>query len=90
MIERALQRKKALLKGVTESTDQAIGIYVLIITTAASYIPGASTIQSTVQGKQKASTSEAKTVDDGKPPTRPANDTQVEEFLKEQYRSRNT
>ena len=25
--------------------------------------------------------------DDGTPPTRPANDTQVEEFLKDQYKS---
>lgn len=57
---------------------------------AASYIPGASTVQSAIQGKQGVTASEAKVEDVGKPPTRPANDVQVEEFLKEQYRSRST
>ncbi|OBT92214.1 hypothetical protein VE01_09967 [Pseudogymnoascus verrucosus] len=59
-----------------------------IVERAASCILGASTVQSVIQGKQEASTSEAKVEDVGKPPTRPENDVQVEEFLKEQYRSR--
>lgn len=57
----------------------------LTTNTAASCIPGASTVQSVIQGRQ-----EAKVEDVGKPPTRPENDVQVEEFLKEQYRSRST
>ena len=57
---------------------------------AASYIPGASTVQSAIQGKHGATASEAEVKDVGKPPTRPANDVQVEEFLKDQYRSRST
>ncbi|OBT70444.1 hypothetical protein VE03_00035 [Pseudogymnoascus sp. 23342-1-I1] len=61
-----------------------------IVERAASYIPGASTVQSTIQGKQGSAAREANVEDDGKPPTRPANDVQVEEFLKEQYRSRST
>jgi hypothetical protein len=62
---------------------------VLTIDAAASYIPGASIVQSAIQGEQGGAEREA-TVDTGKPPTRPANDVQVEEFLKEQYKSRST
>ncbi|OAF59923.1 hypothetical protein VC83_03046 [Pseudogymnoascus destructans] len=61
-----------------------------IVEKAASYIPGVSIVQSAIQGKHGASTSEAKVEDVGKPLTRPANDVQVEEFLKEQCRSRST
>ncbi|KFY45144.1 hypothetical protein V495_03104 [Pseudogymnoascus sp. VKM F-4514 (FW-929)] len=60
-----------------------------IVEKAASYIPGASIVQSAIQGEQGGAEREA-TVDTGKPPTRPANDVQVEEFLKEQYKSRST
>ncbi|KFZ09978.1 hypothetical protein V502_08393 [Pseudogymnoascus sp. VKM F-4520 (FW-2644)] len=61
-----------------------------IVEKATSYIPGASTVQSAIQSKQGVTASEGKVEDVGKPPTRPANDVQVEEFLKEQYRSRST
>jgi hypothetical protein len=60
---------------------------VLTINTAASYIPGAVTVQSTIHGKEGATTNEENMEDIGKSPTRPDNDVQVEEFLKKQYRS---
>jgi len=53
-----------------------------------SSIPGASTIQSAVLGKQEGAASEEKIDDVTEPPTRPQNDVQVEEFLKGQYRSK--
>lgn len=75
---------------MTKSANEAIYVYVLTTNAAASYIPGVLAAQSIIQGKKGATATEPKVEDVGKPPTRPENDVQVEEFLKEQYRSKST
>lgn len=61
-----------------------------VVSKAISYIPGGETIEKKIFGssetEMKAARGEVK--DDGKPPTRPANDVQIEEFLKTQYKSK--
>lgn len=54
------------------------------------YIPGGETIEKTVFGATETDMKAARgeIQDDGTPPTRPANDTQIEEFLKTQYKSK--
>ncbi|KFY41471.1 hypothetical protein V494_02983 [Pseudogymnoascus sp. VKM F-4513 (FW-928)] len=81
---------KEQLDGAAESGRKGSEEDESIVGKAVSYIPGASTVQSAIQGEQDTTVSEAGAEDIKKPPTRPANDVQVEEFLEEQYRSRST
>lgn len=56
---------------------------------AISYIPGGPALEKAVFGTSDAQINAAQgnIRDDGTPPTRPQNDTQVEEFLRGQYKS---
>jgi hypothetical protein len=51
-------------------------------------IPGAKAVEKAIWGEQVQNESTTHDIkDDGIPPTRPQNDTQVEEFLRKQYKS---
>lgn len=53
-------------------------------------IPGMDALQRAAFGQTEAEVKETdhETKDNGGPPARPVNDTQIEEFLKEQYKSK--
>jgi len=57
-----------------------------LVKKASSYIPGLSSL--TGQTPSSETTSRQGPMDEGKPPTRPDHDVQVEEFLKGQYKSK--
>ena len=62
----------------------------MLTLSAISYIPGGSALEKAIYGSSDAEMKAAQgsVRNDGTPPTRQANDTQIEEFLKDQYKSK--
>lgn len=94
MVKTDYKTRRALCQRVSDLNIYSIRFDVVYEYTnfhlAISYIPGGPAVEKAIYGTSDAQINAAQgnIRDNGTPPTRPANDTQVEEFLKEQYKSK--